>query len=75
MGNPLMQFMSNNMGASSNPLGNMTQILQQFNRFRFGTPFFNPPRNPPTQSSRLPQQQPERTQTARWSFRAVWLHG
>ena len=31
--------------------------------------------NPPTQSSHLPQQQPERIRTARWSFRAVWLHG
>lgn len=34
MGNPLMQFMGNNMGASPNPLGNITQILQQFNQFR-----------------------------------------
>lgn len=34
MGNPLMQFMGNNMGASPNPLGNITQILQQFQQFR-----------------------------------------
>ena len=34
MGNPLMQFMGNNMGVSPNPLGNITQILQQFNQFR-----------------------------------------
>lgn len=33
MGNPLMQFMGNNMGASPNPLGNIAQVLQQFTEF------------------------------------------
>lgn len=34
MGNPLMQFMGNNMGALPGPLGNMAQVLQQFSQFR-----------------------------------------